>query len=151
MAKRKEIPSLTESAMETALRRLKELAERFEKFRKDSRVQDQERDTQLGLMEAEFAHILMMAVNWDTIAQMDPLGMSRIIEIIPVGTWTAIFKRVSTPHIRKILMGMGDANQDIVAEILNAYKVEKFADLFEANQALANRVQEAIERARARW
>jgi hypothetical protein len=151
MAKRKEIPSLTESAMETALRRLKELAERFERFRKDSRVQDQERDKQLGLMEAEFAHILMMAVNWDTIAQMDPLGMSRIIEIIPVGTWTAIFKRVGTPHVRKILMGLGDANRDIVAEILNAYKVEKFADLFEANQALANRIQEAIERARARW
>jgi hypothetical protein len=148
---RRELPSLNESAMETALRRLKKLAERFEKFRKDSQVQNQERDRQLGLIEAEFAHILMMAVNWDTIAQMDPLGMRRIIEVVPVGTWTAIFRRSDKPHIRKILMGLGDANYDVLAEILEAYQVEKIADLFQANQALANKVQEAIEKARARW
>jgi hypothetical protein len=127
------------------------LAERFEKFRKDSQVQDQERDKQLGLMEAEFAHILMMAVNWDTIAQMDPLGMSRVIAVIPVGTWAAVFKRAERSHLRKLLMGLSDADYDVLAELLGACDADSIANTLRSSPELADKLVEAIGKAQAKW
>jgi hypothetical protein len=148
---RKELPSLNESAMETALRRLKELAERFERYKEKTELQDKERQKERGLIASELAHVLMMAVNWDTIAQMDPLGMSRVIAVIPAGTWTAVFKRAERSHLRKLLMGLSGADYDVLAELLGAYDADAIADTLRSSPQLADKLVEAIGKAQAKW
>jgi hypothetical protein len=86
-----------------------------------------------------------------TIAQMDPLGMSRVIAVIPVGTWTAVFKRAERSHLRKLLMGLSDADYDVLAELLGAYDADSIANTLRSSPELADKLVEAIGKAQAKW
>jgi hypothetical protein len=137
--------------MESALRRMRDLADRFAKYQARVDVEDADRHKELGLIQAEFSHVMMMAINWETLAQMDPLGMSKILAAVPVGTWAAVFRRADKPHLRKILMGIADAEYDVLAELLQAYPVEKIAEALRKDEGAIGKMLEAVEKAKGKW